>query len=248
MNGREKVGSMKRAAGLLACGLAVAAVSCGKQDNANLPEVKGQPIASEVKGAPIDSPVAQPEPVATAKLSETPKPAVEVAASPAASQTAQPVAQTAPPSGSGSTTAAQGADDYLNLGFDKLASFNYEIPDESGSTNNPAPPQKDQIPKNIRDLNNSRVALKGFMLPLKVEGGLITELLIMRDQSMCCYGAVPKINEWVSVRMTSKGVKPIMDQAVTIYGKLKVGEIRENGYLVGIYEMDGERMSGPLDL
>ena len=86
------------------------------------------------------------------------------------------------------------------------------------------------------------------MLPLKVEGGLITELLIMRDQSMCCYGTVPKINEWVSVKMTGKGVKPIMDQAVTLYGKLHVGEIRENGYLVGIYQLDGEKMSGPLDL
>lgn len=86
------------------------------------------------------------------------------------------------------------------------------------------------------------------MLPLKVEGGLITELLIMRDQSMCCYGTVPKINEWVSVKMTGKGVKPIMDQTVTLYGKLHVGEIRENGYLVGIYQMDGEKLTGPLDL
>ena len=50
------------------------------------------------------------------------------------------------------------------------------------------------------------------------------------------------------VKMTGKGVKPIMDQAVTLYGKLHVGEIRENGYLVGIYQMDGEKVAGPLDL
>ena len=74
----------------------------------------------------------------------------------------------------------------------------------------------------------------------------MTELLIMRDQSMCCYGTVPRINEWVSVRMTSKGVKPVMDQAVTLQGTLKVGAIRENGYLVGIYQMDGEKMDSPL--
>jgi hypothetical protein len=97
-------------------------------------------------------------------------------------------------------------------------------------------------------LDNKSVALKGFMLPLKVEGGLVTELLIMRDQSMCCYGAVPKINEWVSVKMTSKGVKPIMDQPITMFGTLRVGEMRENGYLVGIYQLDGEKMAGPLDL
>lgn len=138
---------------------------------------------------------------------------------------------------------------YFTVGFDYLSGFEYAMPDES-STNKTATAEtpKDQIPKPVRSLNNQRIALKGFMLPLKVEGGLITELLVMRDQSMCCYGAVPKINEWVSVKMTSKGVKPIMDQAVTIYGTLKVGEIRENGYLVGIYEMDGDSMAGPLDL
>ena len=112
----------------------------------------------------------------------------------------------------------------------------------------PVAPPKDQIPANVKAFDKQRVALKGFMLPLKVEGGLITELLVMRDQSMCCYGTVPKINEWVSVKMTGKGVKPIMDQAVTLYGKLHVGEIRENGYLVGIYQMDGEKLAGPLDL
>jgi hypothetical protein len=83
------------------------------------------------------------------------------------------------------------------------------------------------------------------MLPLKVEGGLVTELLIMKDQSMCCYGATPKINEWVSVKMTEKGVKPMMDQPVTLLGTLHVGEMRENGYLIGIYRMDGEKMQAP---
>lgn len=148
--------------------------------------------------------------------------------------------------------AVQKDGEFLIVGFDRLAAFNYDIPDEApAATNAPvkavAPP-KDQIPATVKAFDKQRVALKGFMLPLKVEGGLITELLIMRDQSMCCYGTVPKINEWVSVKMTGKGVKPIMDQAVTLYGKLHVGEIRENGYLVGIYQMDGEKVAGPLDL
>ncbi len=142
--------------------------------------------------------------------------------------------------------------EFLIVGFDRLATFNYDIPDDAPAGTNapskPVAPPKDQIPASVKAFDKQRVALKGFMLPLKVEGGLITELLVMRDQSMCCYGTVPKINEWVSVKMTGKGVKPIMDQAVTLYGKLHVGEIRENGYLVGIYQMDGERLAGPLDL
>lgn len=148
--------------------------------------------------------------------------------------------------------AVQKDGDFLIVGFDRLAAFNYDIPDEAPAATNapakPVAPPKEQIPANVKAFDKQRVALKGFMLPLKVEGGLITELLIMRDQSMCCYGTVPKINEWVSVKMTGKGVKPIMDQAVTLYGKLHVGEIRENGYLVGIYQMDGEKVAGPLDL
>lgn len=137
----------------------------------------------------------------------------------------------------------------LSVGFDKLASFAYVLPEGPVDTNavTQAVAGK-QIPETIKDLNNQTVSIKGFMLPLKVEKGLVTELLIMRDQSMCCYGSVPKINEWVSVKMVGDGVKPVMDQAVTLFGKLKVGEMYENGYLVGIYALDGERMAGPLDL
>jgi hypothetical protein len=135
--------------------------------------------------------------------------------------------------------------DFAVVGFDKLSTFKYEVPDDV-ATNAPAGKNPDeQIPTTVKAFNGKRVSLKGFMLPLKVEGGLVTELLIMRDQSMCCYGGVPKINEWVSVKMTGKGVKPIMDQAVTMYGTLKVGAIRENGYLVGIYQLDGEKLQNP---
>ena len=144
-------------------------------------------------------------------------------------------------------TSLPDADGYLSVSFDKLASFEYQMPedltapvaDEDGTV------YKEQIPADIKVLNAKNISLKGFMLPLKVEKGLVTEMLIMRDQSMCCYGTVPKINEWVSVRMEENGVKPIMDEAVTIYGKLQVGEVLENGYLVGIYEMAGQKMDEP---
>jgi hypothetical protein len=45
--------------------------------------------------------------------------------------------------------------------------------------------------------------------------------------------------------MTDKGAKAVIDQPITIYGKLYVGEMRENGYLVGIYRMDGESITVP---
>jgi len=193
---------------------------------------------------------AAPKEVRGEEISSTPAPEPAKAA-PEAAPTAPSVAATATPAPAAPAkkTAKAGEEEFATVGFEKLAGFNYDMPDESTvSTNAPARPAKEQIPADIKALDKKRVALTGFMLPLKVEGGLITELLIMRDQSMCCYGTVPRINEWVSVKMVGKGVKPIMDQAITLYGALKVGEMYESGYLVGIYQMDGEKMSGPLDL
>ncbi len=139
---------------------------------------------------------------------------------------------------------------FTMVGFEKLAGYSIEVPDDLlGPLTNDAAAAAAKtdamIPLTVRALDKMQVSLKGFMLPLKVEGGLVTELLIMRDQSMCCYGSTPKLNEWVSIKMTGAGVKAIMDQPVTLFGKLHVGEMRENGYLVGIYKMDGEKMQGP---
>lgn len=155
----------------------------------------------------------------------------------------------APTNASPAVAPAESKANELSVGFDKLSAFKYEVPDENPDS--PFSKGKDpdtQIPDSVKEISGKRVSLKGFMLPLKVEQGLVTELLIMRDQSMCCFGTVPKINEWVSVKMTGKGVKPVMDQAITMVGTLKIGAIRENGYLVGIYQMDGERMDGAVGL
>ena len=48
-------------------------------------------------------------------------------------------------------------------------------------------------------------------------------------------------NEWVIVKM-KKGVQPMMDVPVAFYGELKVGAMFENGYMTGLYELEGEKM------
>jgi hypothetical protein len=259
---------MMKAATFLSLTTTLVLVGCGDQKSASNPEpaapVQGQAIAKlETTPAKVEStasnssPVEIPTPDSTAspvtvsnaiKSAET---SLNVAANTVVTTTNTPTPSGGAPVAKPKMEKTELIDgEFLSIGFDKLSSFEYEVPEEEYDPDkkpNPAA-QTNQIPAEVKAFNKQRVALKGFMLPLKVEDGNITELLIMRDQSMCCYGTVPKINEWVSVKMTGKGIKPIMDQAVTIYGRLKVGEIRENGYLVGIYEMDGEKMTGPLDL
>jgi hypothetical protein len=127
------------------------------------------------------------------------------------------------------------ADGYENVGFDRLAAFEYTAPESETAV-------KDQIPAPIKALDQKKVAVTGFMLPTKMDKGLVKEFLLVKDAMMCCYGAMPKVNEWIVVKMNGAGVKPLMDLPITFEGKLRVGEMFENGYLTGVYLLEGERM------
>ena len=212
--------------------VALSLTGCGQKPAAETvaSEIRGEPIA------PLDPKVATPAAASSNAATATSVAAVPKSDSPPRSALAEGTRNSEPT--------------FASAGFDILSGYNIEISDEllGPVTNNLAEVSAKTdalIPAKVKAFDKKRVALKGFMLPLKVEGGLVTEMLIMKDQSMCCYGTVPKIHEWVSVKMSEKGVKPLMDQAVTLYGKLHVGEMRENGYLTGIYHLDGEKMGGP---
>jgi hypothetical protein len=145
----------------------------------------------------------------------------------------------------GASAAAAGGEGYEKVGFDKLASYNFSPPAyETGAPDGKTPAKSDdQIPEHIKVYDQKKVAVTGFMLPVKMDGGLVKEFLLVKDPMMCCYGVMPKINEWVVVKMAGAGVKPLMDVPITFEGKLKVGEMFENGYLTGVYLLEGERMA-----
>jgi hypothetical protein len=172
-----------------------------------------------------------------------PSPSAEATTTPPHSP---PTAETPTPSAS-----AQGAAEptRLSVGFEQLAGFPFEVTDQivDARTNAAEASLKTlaQIPDGIKALNEKAVSLRGYMLPLNFREGLATDFLILRNQSMCCYGIPPKITEWVNVRMIGKGVKPIMDQPVTVSGRFHVGDVRENGSLVGIYRLEADELKRP---
>ena len=134
---------------------------------------------------------------------------------------------------------------YTRLGFDRLASYKFVPPAYDPAADAKAPPATgdEQIPAGIKRWNGKKAIVTGFMLPVKMDGGLVTEFLLVKDPMMCCYGVVPNMNEWVVVKMVKGGVKPLMDVPVSFYGELKVGAMFENGYMTGIYLLEGEKMS-----
>jgi hypothetical protein len=138
-------------------------------------------------------------------------------------------------------------DGHLEIGFDKLASFQVivirQMTDPTKFTT--VPKLNRPIPGFIKSLDNREIALKGFMLPLKLENARVTEFLLMRSRSFCCFGIPLQVNEWAHVRMKGEGVNSIMDQPIRVYGTLHVGEIIKNGQMSSIYQMDGEKMDEP---
>jgi len=134
------------------------------------------------------------------------------------------------------------------VGFDRLAAYEYTITDAaSGATPEEieAAKKRDQVPAWIRVYQDQKVALTGYMMPLKLENGLARKLIMMRDITTCCYGNVPNMNEYVVVTMHGDGVKIVSDVPVVLVGTLRIAETYENGYIVSLYQMDGEKLLGP---
>jgi hypothetical protein len=159
------------------------------------------------------------------------------------------LAKTNLPSVTGLPDLEQEVPGYVNVTFDNLAGFDFVMTkgmaDGTGDLMDLDRQAKAQIPANVSAFDGKKVVIQGFLLPVKMNGSLAVEFLLMRNQSMCCYGVPPKVNEWITVQLNGKGVKPAMDQPIAVAGVLHVGPIEENGCLAGIYRLDGEKVITP---
>jgi len=141
----------------------------------------------------------------------------------------------------------QDGKNYLNLSFAKLSAFPFtvtpEVSDAMTNAEESSRLTRAQVPDTVKTLTEKPAAVTGFMLPVRVVGGLASDFLLMRNQSACCYGVMPRVNEWVIVHTNNrKGVKPVMDVPVTALGTFHVGEMRDNGRLMGIYYLECEQL------
>lgn len=144
------------------------------------------------------------------------------------------------------TTVLSGEDVFL-LGFDKLSSYPYTIVDQgTGATKEEVEQarKRNQIPGFIQSYSGTKVALTGYMLPLKMAGGLAQKFVLMKDVNTCCYGAVPNLNDYVIVTMKGPGIKVTQDVPVVVIGNMQVTEKYEGGYVVSLYELEGTKFLG----
>lgn len=128
---------------------------------------------------------------------------------------------------------------YSHLSFAQLAGFKFRPPPQPVPAGEPAPDVLAQVPAAIRRFDGRKVVLTGYLLPLRLEKGLAVEFFLLSSPTLCCYGTVPEVNEWMLVRMRDEGLPPVQDVPVFLAGRLAVKPRWEEGYLHGIYEMEG---------
>jgi len=85
--------------------------------------------------------------------------------------------------------------------------------------------------------------IPGFMLPTRIHNHLVTEFMLMRTQSTCCFGIPPELHEVVEVLKVADPPKVLMDTPVTVVGRLHVQDRWEGTFLCSIYQLDAEQVS-----
>lgn len=134
-----------------------------------------------------------------------------------------------------------GLEDHEDVTFDKLASYKYEVHERVDGV---APVE--QIPASVKELDTRKIAIRGFMLPYRNDGENVIEFILLRNQGLCCFGTVPRMNEWIHVKMApGKGAPYSIDVPITVFGTLSVGEEYEKNVLMSLYRMESTTVVVP---
>ena len=102
-----------------------------------------------------------------------------------------------------------------------------------------------RVPKKLRKVSNTKVAIEGFMIPTIVdENNELREFLLLPDQMSCCFGQAPEANGWIVVS-AEQGAEVMMDRIIRITGELTVEERWDEEFFVGLYHIVCDEITGP---
>jgi hypothetical protein len=116
------------------------------------------------------------------------------------------------------------ADDPLKVGFAKLAGFDYQ--------------EGMKLPKEVTELDEKLVEIRGFMQRESPGSDPVNTFLLINDACGC--NGTPKLNEIVFCTLPDGVTTDIKPGVVTVTGKLYVGEEKEDGVVIMIYQLDAD--------
>ena len=132
---------------------------------------------------------------------------------------------------------------YKNLNISTLADFEYEVPTDRDIVENESY-RNSQIPEKIMKLDGQKVAITGFMMPVRIDkDGKVEEFALNGNYDMCFYGAPSSLNQWVHVKMNAGAKAKFSHNPTTVSGVLEVGELVQDGEIISLYRLKGDKAS-----
>jgi len=123
----------------------------------------------------------------------------------------------------------------VNLNFDKL---NFYLPP---GVQHPFLDGKGfgaYLPAGIKSYDGREIRIQGYMLPTKMEGGLVRECLVLANQMSCCFGQEPRFCQFITAHFDGPGVPSQMDEPLRFEGTLRVGDVFAGDAWVALYSMN----------
>jgi hypothetical protein len=132
--------------------------------------------------------------------------------------------------------------DFKALTLEELSSFRYFTPGVDDERE--AVPRR--LPARIRALDGVLASVEGFMVPAEFDGETLQSFMLVKTRMVCCFGRVPRLNEWVMVTVPP-GLQVFYtpDVPVRVQGRLAVGETQENGLSMGLYRLAAQHVDQP---
>jgi len=98
------------------------------------------------------------------------------------------------------------------------------------------------MPQEILKLDKKSISITGYMMPIKSDGQVVQEFLLVANTMACCYGVMPSYNEFIYVKMAGPGAIAVDNVPITLYGKLSIEETWENGFFSHLYLIRGQKV------
>ncbi|MDF1837004.1 MAG: DUF3299 domain-containing protein [Planctomycetota bacterium] len=97
------------------------------------------------------------------------------------------------------------------------------------------------FPDHVQELDDTQVALRGYMIPNVQKDGKVTEFMLVADLLSCCFGGAPTPDQWVDVKMVDGNTSEYFAFVpIRVKGRFWLQVIEdEAGYASGCFHIDG---------
>jgi hypothetical protein len=138
---------------------------------------------------------------------------------------ARPVAAVKPVVASRTPHPAPKAGEVLETTIRDLGNFDYDTVAENA------------IPDDVKALSGTTVRVNGFMIPMD-QAENVSKFALVPSLFNCCVGQGPQIQHTIYVTCPKGKTVNYYPDEITVEGKLTVGAVKDEGYIVGIFALE----------